>query len=86
MIPCECGKCYNRKAAPQLKNQTHINIRSVKNLDVEKFTVVEHASQFIRFDIAAVLSKDKFWGPEKIREANINRSTCHLQQRQRLDA
>lgn len=74
MIPCECGKCYIGETRRNIKTRLTEHIRSVKNLDVEKSAVAEHACQsnathFIRFDKATVLSREKFWAPRKIREA-----------------
>lgn len=73
-IPCDCGKSYIGETRRNISTRLTEHIRSVRNLDVEKSAVAEHAlisesSHYLRFDKTSVLAREKFFVPRKIREA-----------------
>ncbi|KAI5646097.1 hypothetical protein NE865_01990 [Phthorimaea operculella] len=73
-IPCECGKSYIGETQRHVSTRVTEHIRSVKNRNTLQSAIAEHsldsdANHYIRFDKAAVLAREKFFVPRKIREA-----------------
>ncbi|KAI5637762.1 hypothetical protein NE865_09544 [Phthorimaea operculella] len=73
-IPCECGKSYIGETQRHVSTRITEHIRSVKNCNTVTSAVAEHAldtdtNHYIRFDKTAILAREKFYVPRKVREA-----------------
>ncbi|KAI5632081.1 hypothetical protein NE865_15196 [Phthorimaea operculella] len=73
-IPCECGKSYIGETQRHVSTRITEHIRSVKNCKTVTSAVAEHSldtdtNHYIRFDKTAILAREKFYVPRKVREA-----------------
>ncbi|KAI5638093.1 hypothetical protein NE865_09214 [Phthorimaea operculella] len=73
-IPGECGKSYIGETQRHVSTRITEHIRSVKNCNTVTSAVAEHSldtdtNHYIRFDKTAILAREKFYVPRKVREA-----------------